>query len=127
MKKFLLAAAVVCATALFPASALGGSKAEATVTFDIVGSDMGPNGPRSIYIGTISSEKRACKAERRVIVYRQLDGDDEKMGSARSKPADGPWEWKVRAPGALQVGTYYARAPKTDKCEAAKSGLVGVS
>ena len=60
------------------------------------------------FSGKVDAGKKACRANRKVVVYSDAPGVDVEVGSARTSP-DG--SYKLVAPG-LAAGTYYASADR---------------
>ena len=76
--------------------------------------------------GAISSPSKACKNNRRVLVFRVRPGKDEKRGSTKSYKglvAKG-YFWSYSEQGAAPTGQYYAKVKPTDTCKGDKSGTV---
>jgi hypothetical protein len=123
MRRIVLLAAVG-GLVLVPA-ALAGGKAETRVTLDNI--EITPGG--TIWSGDIFSSARSCKNNRRVYVYRVLDGADEKRGSTLSyKGTDQPgYYWLYEEDGIPPSGKYYAKVRPTDDCQGDRSPLYSVS
>ena len=60
------------------------------------------------FSGKVEAGKRACRANRRVVVYSDVPGVDVEVGSDRTS-SDG--SFKIIAPG-VAAGTYYAAADR---------------
>jgi hypothetical protein len=112
--------AVVAALACVPAASAAG-KADTRVTLDFIQ----PTFDGTVWSGDIFSSKKSCKNKRRVLVYRDLAGDDDKRGSTRSyKGTDQPgYFWLYTEPGIPPVGDYYAKVRPTDDCNGDRSPL----
>jgi hypothetical protein len=119
--KKLFAVALVLATGALAPVAHGGGRAETTVTFDDARSSADMT--KSVYEGTLSSPRKACEEDRRVIVLREGSEGFEKVASTRTKPPamGGAWTWRAVEEGALLAGTYLARAKQTESCEGDRS------
>ena len=109
----LVALSALCVVA---ASATAGGKAPTTVHF----TNLYPTGPDSSrYEGSIESPKRACENDRKIKVFKQRSGADKLIGSTRSQPRGQlGYEWVLEVSERLKEGTYYAKAPATDRCKA---------
>ena len=123
MKRAIVLAAAI-AVACVPAAAAGG-KAKTRVTLDNI--EITPGG--TIWTGDIFSPRKACKNKRRVLVYRVLDGPDEKRGSTRSfkGKAQPGYFWIYDEPGIAPPGNYYAKVKPTNKCKGDRSPALGAS
>jgi hypothetical protein len=113
---FMVAVAIVCVP-----SALAGGKANTRVTLDHI--QTTPSG--TIYTGDIFSPAKGCKNRRRVIVFRALEGADEKRGSTLSyKGISQPgYYWAYDEDGIPPAGRYYAKVRPTDRCQGDRSPL----
>ena len=111
------AAAMVCA----PAAPAAG-KADTRVTLD-PHIEITPYG--SIWTGKIFSSKKSCKNERRVIVYRVRDGQDDKLGSTLSHKglASPGYFWGYDEAGIARAGKYYAKVLPTNGCNGDRSAV----
>ncbi|MGI9019474.1 MAG: hypothetical protein ACR2G3_02035 [Solirubrobacterales bacterium] len=116
---FVVAITMVCVPS---ASAAG--KANTQVTLDNIES-FPSGGVHTIWSGDIFSPERKCKNERRVIVYRVLEGADDKRGSTLSyKGSDQPgYYWLYQEDGTPPSGDYYAKVRATDDCQGDRSPL----
>jgi len=123
MKRVVLLA-IVIAVACAPV-AWGGGKANTRLTFDSV--FVVPN--ETQWAGDIFSPRKACKNDRRVLVFRVRDGADQKMGSTRSyKGTDQPgYYWVLSKDGLAPRGKYYAKVRPTDRCQGDRSGTLQLS
>lgn len=117
-KAVLLVALAALATV---ASASAGGKASTRVTLDFIQ----PTPGETIWTGDIFSSKKACKNKRKVLVFRQRPGADEKIGATRSyKGSDQPgYYWSYAEPGLPAAGNYYAKVKPTDACKGDRSDL----
>lgn len=113
----LVVATVIAGTPL----AFAGANADTRVTLDHI--QVTPGG--TIYTGDIFSPDRDCKNKRRVLVYRVLDGPDEKHGSTLSyKGSDQPgYYWVLEVEGSAATGDYYSKVRPTDGCKGDRSPL----
>jgi hypothetical protein len=123
MKRLLAAtiAAFVFGGLSAPA-ALAAGKADTRVTLDHI--EISPYA--AIWTGDIFSPKKACKNERRVIVYRVRNGQDEKRGSTLSyKGSHQPgYYWGYSEDATIPpAGNYYAKVLPTKGCNGDRSGL----
>jgi hypothetical protein len=120
----VLMCVVVAAMVCVPAASASG-KAGTRVTLDNI--EITPGG--TIWTGDIFSSKKSCKNNRRVIVYRALDGPDEKRGSTLSyKGLSQPgyyWAYEEEPP-APPGGNYYAKVRPTDDCKGDTSAMYGL-
>ena len=95
------------------------ARAPATITID-----WSQSGNEFFYFGEISSPKQKCQSLRKITVYRKKNGDDEKIGSAKSVPdifsPEEDYVWQVNTFDEPN-GIYYAQAAKTNKCKKATS------
>lgn len=123
MKRAALLAMVI-AMAFVPAASAGG-KANTRLTFDSI--VLTPS--ETIWAGDIFSPRKACKNQRKVLVFRVRDGADQKMGSTRSyKGTDQPgYYWVFSKDGLAPRGRYYAKVRPTDRCQGDRSGTLQLS
>ena len=114
-----VAVAVVLALGVVAGNVSAGGKAGTTVNF----THLIPTGSDGSYFeGSITSSKKACKNDRKVVVFRQKNGDTVKIGSTQSeRNANLGYKWVLEQSEHLQNGTYWAKAPETDVCKADKS------
>ena len=112
---------VAIAMACVPA-ALAADKTRTTVKLNSI--VLG--GGQTSWGGPISSPKKGCKNNRRVLVFRVRPGKDEKRGSTKSYKglvAKG-YFWSYSEQGAAPTGQYYAKVKPTDVCKGDKSATV---
>jgi hypothetical protein len=111
---------VAIATACVPAAAA--DKARTTVKLD--GVVLG-NGETQ-WGGSIASPSKACKNNRRVLVFRVRPGKDQKRGSTKSYkgPVAKGYFWTYSEQGAAPSGKYYAKVKPTDACQGDRSKTV---
>lgn len=111
---FVIAGAMVCVSA-----ASAANRAGTRVTLDNI--EITPSG--TIWTGDIFSSKRSCKNNRRVIVYRVLDGPDQKRGATRSYKgiAQPGYYWAYEEDGIPPAGNYYAKVRRTENCKGDRS------
>jgi hypothetical protein len=123
MKRAALLAMVI-AMAFVPAASASG-KANTRLTFDSI--VLTPS--ETIWAGDIFSPRKACKNQRKVLVFRQRSGADQKMGSTRSyKGTDQPgYYWVFSKQGLAPRGKYYAKVRPTDRCQGDRSGTLQLS
>ena len=109
---------VVCVT-----SASGGGKASTRVTLDAI--QETPTG--TTWSGDLFSPKKACKNERKVIVFRVRAGADEKRGSTRSfeGQATPGYFWLYHEAGIPPAGNYYAKVLPNRDCKGDRSPRPG--
>jgi hypothetical protein len=67
-----------------------------------------PGDDPAFFSGKVEAKKRACRANRRVVVHSDVPGVDAEVGSDRTS-SDG--SFKLVAPG-VAAGTYYADADR---------------
>jgi hypothetical protein len=117
MKRAALLAMVI-AMAFVPAASAG-AKANTRLTFDSI--VVTPS--ETIWAGDIFSPRKACKNQRKVLIFRVRDGADQKRGSTRSyKGTDQPgYYWVYREEGLAPRGGYYAKVKPTDVCQGDRS------
>ncbi len=72
--------------------------------------------------GLVKSERKACKKDRKVILYRRAGEKNEKIGSSTTSREGNKWYWTVFDP-AGEEGKYFALAPPTCKCKRSESKL----
>ena len=127
MTRTIKIAALVClALGVSIPSALAGGKADTRVTLDNIQS-FPSGGVHTIWSGDIFSSQKSCKNERKVIVYRVLDGADEKRGSTLSYKgsAQPGYYWLYEEDGIPPAGDYYAKVRPTDGCKGDRSSTFG--
>lgn len=115
------AGAMSVGIALLPGSLTPTSHARAladtTVTIKAAGTDLS---------GTVRSPRRACKAGRLVIVYRQVGsrggGDDVRFATDNAELRDGVGVWSTGNTGI--EGLFYAKVRRTDQCRGDSSRSV---
>jgi hypothetical protein len=119
-----MAIAMGIALACVPA-AWGGGKANTRVTMDAA--FLNPDG--TYWSGDIFSPRRACKKERRVLVFRVRPGADQKIGATKSyKGTDQPgYFWTLFKEGVLIRGKFYAKVRPTDVCQGDRSGTLTIA
>jgi hypothetical protein len=112
----VIVAAMVCVSA-----ASAANKAGTRVTLDHI--EVTPGG--TIWTGDIFSSKTSCKNQRRVIVFRVRDGQDQKRGSTLSYKgiAQPGYYWAYEEDGIPPAGNYYAKVRATEHCEPDRSAL----
>jgi hypothetical protein len=105
--------------ALCVPAAWGAGKARTTVTIDSVFLGAG----QTHYAGDISSPRKACKNNRRVLIFRARPGADEKVGSTRSFEglAEPGYYWTYSETRAAPTGRYYAKVKPTKRCKGDRS------
>jgi hypothetical protein len=114
--------AVLCGLVCVPAAWSAGKKAKTTVTIDAVFLATA----ETQWSGDIMSGKKACKKNRRVLIYRQRPGADVKVGSTKAHKGltDNGYYWGFSQAGAAPTGKYYAKVKPTAKCKGDKSGTL---
>ena len=120
MRRVLLLAAAITVVCVPSASAAG--KANTRLTLDNIQTFL-IGGKSTTWSGDIFSSEKDCKNRRRVIVYRVLDGADEKRGSTLSYKgsAQPGYYWLYNEEGVPPDGEYYAEVKPTADCKAASS------
>lgn len=116
MKRVMIAAIACVACVALPATATARDKTETKVSIgDYIPDD-------SVWYGYVKSDKKACKDDRKVTLYRKQEGSDEKIGSDRSGPGKlNSYVWEIsQTPSG---GDYYAKTDATDKCAGDKSKI----
>ena len=73
------------------------------------------------WVGKVKSERKACKKNREVILYRRAGEDNEEVGSDTTVREGNHWVWGVVAPDV--EGDYFASAPPTPKCKRSESKI----
>ena len=117
MKRVMIAVIACAACVALPASATARDKTETRVT--IQSYEAGSPG---LWTGYVKSDKKACKDDRKVTLYRKQEGSDEKIGSDRSSPNKiDKYYWEVQQNPS--GGDYYAKTEATDKCGGDKSEI----
>jgi hypothetical protein len=106
----LIAVSILVALAL-PASASAATPSKVVVSFKL-----------PAFNGKVQSSKAACTKDRKVKLYRVKAGPDKLLGTDRT---DDKGKWLI--PAKLKSGDYYAKAPKSGTCAAAKSGILPVA
>jgi hypothetical protein len=111
----VMAGAMACVPA-----AWGAAKTNTTVTIDAVFLGSG----QTHWSGDLMSPRKACKNERRVLIFRARSGADQKVGSTRSFKGmvDNGYYWTYFEEGAAPSGKYYAKVKPTDTCQGDRSG-----
>jgi hypothetical protein len=118
--KTILATAVVTAAAGFAATGASAADREPThVSFVSIGFH---NGDRwyegNIYANEDFDQSKKCADNRKVKVFRIANGPDVKVGVTTSNGSVG--SWTLIHPDNID-GAYYAKAPRTDECQADRS------
>ena len=77
------------------------------------------------FFGSVKSPKLECKAERTIVLYKQLGSKqrpatDQQVGMDTAEANGDGYMWDMGNPG-LHSGRYYARATRTPNCRAANS------
>ncbi|MGH2838446.1 MAG: hypothetical protein ACRDJY_08895 [Thermoleophilaceae bacterium] len=120
MRLALLLVVAIATTCVSTASAA--DKARTTVTL----SSVTLGGGQTNWGGPISSPKKGCKNNRRVLVFRVQQGKDAKVGATKSYKgivAKG-YFWSYSEQGAAPSGKYYAKVKPTDTCQGDRSKTV---
>ena len=118
MKSSIIAAAAAgCALAVVPGLAVAAAApADVTVTIKAEGTDM---------FGTVKSTKPAlCAANRTVKVFKLVDGEPHLWATDTTDLQNGVYVWSTGNTGT--EGRFFAKVPKKDGCEAAKSPTIRV-
>jgi hypothetical protein len=129
MKRAIIGAGALLALGaiLAPGQALAGRTA-ATLTIEYDSTDGMGN---YAYQGSVDSLKSKCQSPRKITLYRDEAGDDQKIGSDTSIPnflvPDKPALWGISDADEGGPGTYYATTPKTKKCKKAVSADYQIS
>lgn len=93
------------------------TRAPVTVTIQAEGTDLS---------GTVTSPRRACKVERKVIVFKQIGtrggGDDIKFASDTTELVNGVGVWSTGNTGT--PGKFYAKVRRTALCRADTSPTI---
>jgi len=120
MKRGVFAVLVLVAAHVPGASAA--DKAGTKVTIDSAFVNPG----ETLFAGDIFSARKACKNDRKVFVFLQQPGADEKIGSTRSyKGTDQPgYFWVLSEPGLAKEGDYYSKVKPTEKCQGDRSKAI---
>ncbi|MDQ2675631.1 MAG: hypothetical protein M3Y34_02390 [Actinomycetota bacterium] len=71
--------------------------------------------------GQVKSERKACKRDRQVILYRREGEKNANVGFGMTQREGNKWVWAI--PADEQTGRYFALAPPTDKCKRAESEI----
>jgi len=113
-----LAALAVSATALAGFAAAAGAATPAPTKVLIQAESGG-------FFGSVKSPKLECKAERTIVVYKQLGSKqsprtDQRVAMDLAQANGDGYEWNIGNPG-LHTGRYYARATRTPNCAPANS------
>jgi hypothetical protein len=100
-----------------PATAAQITRAPVTVTIQAEGTDLS---------GTVSSSRLVCKADRTVIVFKQIGtrggGDDIRFASDTTDNSGGTWVWSTGNTGT--EGKFYAKVKRTAQCKADTSPTI---
>ena len=120
MKRAVLVALAVAA-ACVPLAWAGG-KANTKVTIDAALVLPG----EAQWAGDIFSPRKACKDDRKVLIFRVRPGDDQKIGSTKSFRgiSEPGYFWTHSEPGAAPAGKYYAKVKPTKKCQGDRSEAI---
>jgi hypothetical protein len=115
----ITAIAAIAVVAFVPAASAA-TKARTKVTIDALFLSAG----QTHWSGDIFSPRKACKHNRRVLIYKVRPGPDEKFGSTKSfKGLTAPtYHWTYFEWDAAPVGNYYAKVKPTDRCQGDRSG-----
>jgi hypothetical protein len=113
---------LVAAVAMVCVPAASAAKTDTRVTLD-PHIEVTPYG--SIWTGEIFSSKKACKNERRVLVYRVRSGQDDKRGSTLSHKgiASPGYYWGYDEDGIAPPGKYYVKVLPTNGCNGDRSNV----
>ena len=122
MRRVVLFVAAITMVVVCVPSASAAGKANTRLTLDGIQS-FPIGGISTTWSGDIFSPERECKNRRRVIVYRVLDGADEKRGSTLSYKgsAQPGYYWLYNEDGIPPAGDYYAEVKPTADCKADSS------
>ena len=104
------------------AGGLGRGKANTRVTIDSAFINPG----ETLFAGDIFSPRKACKNDRRVLIFRVRPGEDQKIGSTRSYKgsAQPGYYWTHSEPGLLPAGNYYSKVKPTERCQGDRSAAI---
>ena len=113
--------AVLCGLVCVP-TAWSAGKTKTTVTIDAV--FLATGGTQ--WSGDLKSAKKACKKDRRVLIFRQRPGADVKVASTKAVKglSDNGYYWNYSEPGAAPTARYYAKVKPTAKCKGDTSGTL---
>jgi hypothetical protein len=109
----------IVGVAVFASTSTAGGKARTTVTLD--GIFAVPI--ETHWDGDLKSARKACKKQRKVLVFRVRPGADQKTGSTRSYKGkvDNGYYWSLVKDGIAPAGDYYAKVRPTDTCRGDRS------
>jgi hypothetical protein len=103
-------------------AALAAGKTPVAVFFDGAFYKSG----ETVWQGDVFGPK-ACAKRRRVFIFRERSGRDQKIGSTRSRKATGTqnlYPYSYSEPGVARLGEYYAKVKPTDTCKGARSAVM---
>jgi hypothetical protein len=94
-------------------------KANTRVTIDSAFVNPG----ETLFAGDIFSPRRACKNDRRVLIFRVRPDADQKIGATRSYKgiAQPGYYWTHSEPGLAPAGRYYSKVRATATCQGDRS------
>ena len=120
MKRAVLVALGV-AVACVPVAWADG-KANTRVTIDSAFINPG----ETLFAGDIFSPRKACKNDRRVLIFRVRPGEDQKIGATRSYKgsAQPGYYWTHSEPGLAPAGNYYSKVKPTERCQGDRSAAI---
>lgn len=97
-------------------------KANTRVTIDSAFINPG----ETLFAGDIFSSRRACKNDRRVLIFRVRPGEDQKIGATRSYKgsAQPGYYWTHSEPGLAPAGNYYSKVKPTERCQGDRSTAI---
>jgi hypothetical protein len=119
--KCAILGALAVAVACVPAAWADG-RANTRVTIDSAFINPG----ETLFAGDIFSPRKACKNDRRVLIFRARSGEDEKIGATRSYKgsAQPGYFWTHSESGLLPAGDYYAKVKRTRRCKGDRSATI---
>ena len=124
MTRVWIIATLICVTAAAVAFARGGEPAvETNATLSWTDEDGGVDH----FDGALESEKRKCEKRRRVVLFRRVQGEDEKVERAESN-REGSFLLEHEDPGS---GRYFVKVNQERRgatlCGAVRTGLLEIT
>ncbi len=119
--KCAILVALAVAVACVPVAWADG-RANTRVTIDSAFINPG----ETLFAGDIFSPRKACKNDRRVLIFRVRPGEDQKIGATRSYKgsAQPGYYWTHSEPGLLPAGNYYSKVKRNMRCRGDRSAAI---
>jgi hypothetical protein len=111
VKRILLIIAAIAVMLPAGAGAAGATRSKVTIeAFQLA---------TSTFYGYVDSPKKRCKDQRKVQLYVQREGEDERLGADRAELEEDRYTWFI--PIDHEIASYYAKIKPRDGCKGDRS------